>query len=185
MRPASAGYTFPLMLVILAAFAYGAGRLERSQSYRLKRDKEEELLFRGLEYLRAIRAFQTASAAQKRYPRTLGELVSDPRTNGRRFIRQLYKDPITGRDFGLILTKDGTISGVVSSSKDIPLRMVDFDRDLEGFDKASSYAGWRFDAKEHGPANPPPASLEAPAPSAVSQPEQPSLPSPVAPGHFR
>ena len=178
-RPAPAGYTFPLMLVILAAFAYGAGRLERSQSYRLRRDKEEELLFRGVEYLRAIRAFQTASATEKRYPRTLDELVSDPRANGRRFIRQLYKDPMTGRDFGLILTKDGTISGVVSSSKDIPLRMVDFDKDLKDFDKASSYAGWRFEVKQHGPASPPP------GPPAASQPAQPAQPAQAEqPGHL-
>ena len=142
-----AGYTFPLMLVILAALAFGAGRLELSQSYRVKRDKEDELMFRGLEYLRAIRAFQAAPTIEKRYPRKLGELVSDPRMKGRRFIRQLYKDPITGRDFDLIMTPEGTISGVVSSSKGVPLRKVDFEKDLEGFDKASSYAGWRFDAK--------------------------------------
>ena len=146
-----AGYTFPLMLVILAALAFGAGRLELSQSYRLKRDKEDELLFRGLEYLRAIRAFQAATATEKRYPRKLGELVSDTRAQGRRFIRQLYKDPMTGRDFDLIMTPEGTISGVVSSSKGIPLRKVDFDKDLEGFEKASSYAGWRFDGKAKMP----------------------------------
>ena len=71
---------------------------------------------------------------------------------GRRFIRRLYPDPMTGRDFDLIMTPEGTISGVVSSSKDAPLRQVDFDKDLEGFDKASSYAGWRFDAKAKLPA---------------------------------
>jgi hypothetical protein len=135
------------MLVILAAVSYGAGQLETSQSYRIKRDKEEELLFRGMEYIKAIRAFEAASATEKRFPRKLEELVSDPRSDGRRFIRQLYKDPITGKDFDVIMTKDGTISGVVSTGKGVPFRKVDFDKELEGFGKAASYAEWRFEAK--------------------------------------
>jgi hypothetical protein len=152
LKPASNGYTFPLMLVILAALAFGAGQLERSQSYRLKRDKEEELLFRGREYVSAIRAFYEAGATEKRFPKTLEELIADPRTDGRRFIRQLYKDPVTGRDFDLILTAEGTISGVVSTSGGIPLRTADFDEDFRDFGKAANYAGWRFDARVQPPA---------------------------------
>jgi hypothetical protein len=140
-----AGYTFPFMLVILAALSYGAVQLEASQSYRLKHDKEEELLFRGMEYLKAIRAFEAENATEKRYPKKLEELVSDPRSNGRRFIRQLYKDPMTGQGFDVILTKDGTISGVVSRSRGVPFRKVDFDKELKGFDRAASYADWRFE----------------------------------------
>jgi hypothetical protein len=140
-----AGYTFPIMLLILAAVSYGAAQLENSQSYRLKRDKEEELLFRGMEYLKAIRAFEAANATETRFPKKLEELVSDPRSNGRRFIRQLYKDPITGQDFDLILTRDRTISGVVSRSKGVPFRKVDFDKLLKGFDRAGSYTDWRFE----------------------------------------
>jgi hypothetical protein len=146
LKSASSGYTFPLMLVILTALAFGAGQLERSQSYRLKRDKEEELLFRGREYIAAIRAFHAAGATEKRFPKTLGELISDTRTNGRRFIRQLYKDPMTGRDFDLILTAEGTISGVVSTSRGTPLRTADFEDDFRDFGKAADYTGWRFDA---------------------------------------
>jgi hypothetical protein len=35
------------MLIIVAAMAFGATRLDLAQSYRSKRDKEAELLFRG------------------------------------------------------------------------------------------------------------------------------------------
>ena len=167
-REGAAGYTFPIMLVILVALSYAATRLESAQSYRLKRDKEEELLFRGTEYLKAIRAFETASATEKRYPRKLEELVSDPRTNGRRFIRQLYKDPITGRDFDPILTKEGTISGIVSTSRGVPFRKVDFDKELEGFDKAESYADWRFEAKRKE--QPPQATATKPGSRQLAQP---------------
>jgi len=57
-------------------------------STQIRRDKEEELIFRGLQYAEAIRLFQTRF---QRFPTTLGELVSvQPRS-----IRQLWKDPMT------------------------------------------------------------------------------------------
>ncbi len=148
----SGGYTFPLMLVILTAIAFGTARLELTQSYRVKRDKEEELLFRGLAYMKAIQAFHAAEATEKRYPRKLEELISDPRAPGRRFIRQLYKDPMTGGDFHSILAPEGTIVGVFSASTAIPFRKIDFDKGLAAFDKAKSYADWRFTVKAQGAA---------------------------------
>jgi hypothetical protein len=175
----SGGYTFPLMLIILVAVAFAASRLEVATSYRLKRDKEEELLFRGIAYMRAIRAFYAANALEKRYPRTLEELVSDPRLRGRQYIRQLYKDPMTGRDFNLILSAEGTITGVVSASTEAPFRTVGFGKELEGFKKAARYADWQFNVKpkpvpsqDAKPANPPAAS-EAPAPQPVRGPRRP------------
>src|SRR5947207_12451251 len=91
----SPGYTFPLMLVIVSAMAFSASRLELAESYRQRRDKEEELLFRGKAYMKAIQAFYTQN---QRYPRTLTELTGDKDATKRRFIRQLYTDPITGGD---------------------------------------------------------------------------------------
>ncbi len=146
----SSGYTFPLMLIIVAAIAFGAMRLELAQSYQMKRDKEAELLFRGLAYKRAIKEF---SAKNGRFPKQLKELADDKDSSKRRFIRQLYKDPMTGRDFQPILTKEGFIKGVLSPSKDAPLKQIDFDKELEGFDQAKSYAEWKFEGKATGGAN--------------------------------
>ncbi len=151
-RPAgSPGYTFPLMLIIVAAMAIGASRLELAQSYRTKRDKEEELLFRGLAYQRALKAYYSKN---NRYPRKLKDLADDRDASKPRFIRQLYKDPMTGRDFKPILAAEGAIMGVVSSSKDIPFRTVDFDKELQGFDQAKTYEDWKFQAKPGGGAAP-------------------------------
>ncbi len=140
----SPGYTFPMMLIIVAAMAFGAMRLDLAQSYRLKRDKEAELLFRGLAYKRAIKTFFSKN---QRYPRQLKELADDRDSSKYRFIRQLYKDPMTGGDFKLILGSEGAIMGVVSSSKDAPFKKVDFEKELEDFGKAKTYAEWKFDAK--------------------------------------
>ncbi|ADP71057.1 hypothetical protein Rvan_1815 [Rhodomicrobium vannielii ATCC 17100] len=139
----SPGYTFPLMLVIITALAYGASRIEVAASYRLKRDKEDELLFRGLAYMKAIDAFHTRNG---KYPRRLAELAgSGAGASG--FIRQLYKDPVTGKDFDLIRTSEGEITGVVSSSAASPFRKVDFEKGLRGFELAKTYAEWRFTAR--------------------------------------
>ncbi len=62
----------------------------------IKRDKEEELIFRGLQYAEAIRLFQTKVG---RYPVRLEELLEiEPRS-----IRQLWKDPMTDSgEWGLV-----------------------------------------------------------------------------------
>jgi hypothetical protein len=152
-RPAgSPGYTFPLMLIIVAAMAFGAARLDLAQSYRLKRDKEAELLFRGLAYKRAIKAYYSKNG---RYPRQLKELADDRDSSKPRFMRQLYKDPITGGDFKLILGSEGAIIGVVSASRDVPFKTVDFDKELEDFGDAKTYADWKFVPKR-GRGTPPP-----------------------------
>ncbi len=137
----SSGYTFPLMLIIVAAMAFGAMRLDLAQSYRLRRDQEAELLFRGLAYKHAISAFYSRNS---RYPRQLKELTDDRGSLEPPFMRQLYKDPVTGGDFRLILGSEGAIIGVVSASRYAPFKKVDFDKELEGFGDAKTYAGWKF-----------------------------------------
>jgi hypothetical protein len=140
-RAGTAGYTFPFALVLLAAAAAGGMRLEWSGAYDLRRDREEELLFRGRAYMRAIGAFYTENS---RYPRELGELGGESEPAKPRYIRERYKDPLTGRDFAPVLTEEGGISGVVSASGAAPLRKVDFDKELTGFENAAAYSDWKF-----------------------------------------
>ena len=66
-----------------------------------QRDKEEELIFRGLQYAEGIRNFKRRYA---RYPNSLKEMYTfRPRT-----LRKLWKDPITDSDdWGLITQTTG------------------------------------------------------------------------------
>jgi hypothetical protein len=141
----AAGYTFPLVLIILAGMAAGGVRLEISAGYGLRRDREEELLFRGRAYMRAIGAFY---AQNKRYPRSLDELGGEEEPSKPRYIRQRYKDPMTGRDFLPLQTEDGEITGVISAGGGAPLRKADFDKDFIGFGKAQSYREWKFEWRQ-------------------------------------
>src|SRR5262249_29033093 len=71
-----------------------------------KRETELELIFRGEEYVRAIQKYQRRFGV---FPTTIDQLVS---TNGLRFVRKAYKDPITGKEFRLItMNPDGSVSG--------------------------------------------------------------------------
>jgi hypothetical protein len=55
-----------------------------------QREKEEELVFRGQQYVRAIRLYQAKTRA---FPPSVDVLVSG------RYLRKKYKDPITNDDF--------------------------------------------------------------------------------------
>lgn len=65
-------------------------------SQQIRREKEEELIFRGIQYAEAIRRFRQR---HNRLPNTLQELIEvEPRS-----IRKLYKDPMTKNgEWGLL-----------------------------------------------------------------------------------
>ena len=62
----------------------------------MKRDQEEELVHRGVEYERAIRKYYRKFGS---YPASI-EMLED--SNHMRFLRKRYKDPITGKDFKIL-----------------------------------------------------------------------------------
>ena len=71
-----------------------------------RRETEQELIFRGQEYIRAIQKYQRKYGV---YPSSVDDLVS---RDGYRFIRRQYKDPVTGEDFRLInVNADGSLTG--------------------------------------------------------------------------
>jgi len=61
-----------------------------------QREQEQEMIHRGVQYSRAIRAYYKKFG---RYPAKLEDLEN---TNQLRFLRKRYKDPITGKDFKLL-----------------------------------------------------------------------------------
>jgi hypothetical protein len=69
-------------------------------SHMVKREKEEELIWRGKQYARAIGLFQRKYA--NTFPPSVDILVDQ------RFLRKKYKDPITNDDFQLIPATGGS-----------------------------------------------------------------------------
>jgi type II secretory pathway pseudopilin PulG len=95
-RPSERGYILLMLMLFVALLAIAAGALAPSMAFRARRDREEEMIHRGVQYSRAIRRYVKKTG---RYPSRLEELEN---TNNIRFLRRRYKDPITGKDFKLL-----------------------------------------------------------------------------------
>lgn len=152
------GYTYLMVLAAVVVIGILAEVATVAQSRIVRADKEAELLFRGLAYRDAIRRYYEAEEP-KRFPRTLQDLVADPRLARQRHIRELYPDPFEG-EWTLIRAADGGIQGVASASRLEPLKQAEFRPGLEQFAGAVSYTEWLF---EYVPAA---ASGEVPNPGA-------------------
>jgi type II secretory pathway pseudopilin PulG len=83
-------------LLFVAVLAIFAAAVVPDVIFQVKRDREEELIHRGVQYSRAIRAYVKKFG---RYPTRIEDLEN---SNRLRFLRKRYKDPITGKDFKLL-----------------------------------------------------------------------------------
>jgi type II secretory pathway pseudopilin PulG len=95
-RQSQGGYILLTFLLIIAILAIFAAAAERSLTQQIKRDREEELIHRGVQYSRAVRHYYKKFG---KYPTRIEDLES---SNTIRFLRKRYKDPITGKDFKLL-----------------------------------------------------------------------------------
>jgi type II secretory pathway pseudopilin PulG len=85
----SEGYAFVVLMVACTVMLIALAAALPSVYHESRREKEEELIFRGNEYSHAIYLFQRQF---QRYPKSVDELI---RTNNLRFLRHAYKDPMT------------------------------------------------------------------------------------------
>lgn len=84
------------LLLVLALLIIGIAIVVPSITFEIRRDREEEMIHRGTQYSRAVRAYYKKFG---RYPARIEDLES---TNMLRFLRKRYKDPITGKDFRIL-----------------------------------------------------------------------------------
>ncbi len=83
------GFTLAAVLVIMAVMAIFLTVAVETATFQQRREKEEELIFRGNQIVEGIRLFR---ARNGRFPMTLTELAkAKPRV-----LRKLWPDPMTG-----------------------------------------------------------------------------------------
>lgn len=88
-RRAEAGYSMVVLIVAITVLNILVAAMLPLWSTQIRREKEEELIFRGWQYAEAIRLFSNRHDGQ--YPTKLEDLLkAKPRC-----IRQLWKDPMT------------------------------------------------------------------------------------------
>jgi hypothetical protein len=139
------------------------------------REREAELLWIGNQYRIAIEGYY--KNREMRYPRTLDDLLKDPREPSvRRYLRKRFVDPITRSDqWGLVKAADGGIMGVYSRSEEQPVKVAGFKDANKAFEGAATYADWKF---VYAPGVPG-AALPVPQSGAESQPGLPDAARPI------
>lgn len=123
-RSKQRGYVLLILLLAVALLSIGFLAMVQNIQFQVKRDREEEMIHRGVQYSRAVRRYFKKFG---RYPTSIEELES---TNNLRFLRKRYKDPMnrdpkTGqeRDFKILHLQDiqmsfnsGSTRGMVSAT---------------------------------------------------------------------
>ena len=154
----SAGFTLIAVLTVIVIFGIMAGAVAQSWQMRMRREREVELIFRGEQYMDALARWYNngkdpfqhkpplARAATNARPlRDIKDLLSDPSSpNPTPYLRRLYKDPITGKDFVAIRDANQAIVGVKSSSEEEPMKKGNFPDELQGLNDKKKYSEWEF-----------------------------------------
>ena len=108
------GYILLTLLLSVSLLVIAAAAMAPSIARQARRDREEELIHRGIEYRRAIHSFAKHTG---RFPLSLDELEN---TNGVRYLRKRYKDPITGGEFRLLHMSDIAATGARLDTSNSP-----------------------------------------------------------------
>jgi len=150
------------LLIVIATMSVALAATGTLWHEAQQRDKEQDLIFVGLQYRRAIRQYYETSPGAKVYPQSIERLLLDARMPGvRRYLRRPYRDPVANTEnWGLMQAPQGGIMGVYSLAEGSPLKQAGFPGELAWPDDApedrSSYAGWKFSyAPPQAPAAPP------------------------------
>lgn len=141
------GYTYISLLVIIAIMGVVLGAAGDVWRMTMKREKEQELLFVGNQFRRAIELYYEHAPEQgRRYPGSLEDLLMDPRYPSiQRYLRKIYPDPVSGSDkWGLVKGPTGEILGVYSLSEDEPVKKMNFNLVDKQFEGQTKYTGWVF-----------------------------------------
>ena len=106
------GYVLLYLLLMVALMGIFALTVMVPIKFELQRDREQEMIHRGVQYSRAIRNYYKKFG---RYPTRLEDLDN---TNNLRYLRKHYKDPVTGKDFKLLHYGDPgvTLTGSIGST---------------------------------------------------------------------
>jgi len=104
-RRSERGYILITLLLFVALIAIAAVVMAPVVAFQVKRDRDEELIHRGVQYSRAMKHYVKKFG---RYPTRIEDLEN---TNQVRFLRRRYKDPLTGKDFKILRMGDVQMMG--------------------------------------------------------------------------
>jgi type II secretory pathway pseudopilin PulG len=147
-KHSTAGFTYIAALVMVVIMGIMLGAVGQSMKIVMKRETEKELIFRGLQYRNAIELWTRKGAMPLL---ELKFLIQDPRdpSGKAKYLRKLYKDPITGEDWKpLVDPNTKEIYGVASTCNDgekcKPMKRDNFPEEIKTFKDKDKYSEWEF-----------------------------------------
>jgi len=141
------GYIYLTLLLAIAIMGAGLAGASTLYSFSETRAKEMELLRIGNTYRRAIGMYYEQTPGYvKKYPANLEALLKDNRySTNKRYLRQIYRDPITGGSvWGTVEDGSGGIMGIYSMSDRQPIKTEKFSKADKKFEKSTKYEDWKF-----------------------------------------
>jgi type II secretory pathway pseudopilin PulG len=106
------GYILIMLMIAISILSIGLLVAVPVWQTEIQREKEEELIFRGNEYVEAIRMLQMKKPGA--FPRSLDELLKE------KCIRKLYKDPMTDHgEWNLIVPYSGVSAKRTGSAQKV------------------------------------------------------------------
>jgi type II secretory pathway pseudopilin PulG len=117
MTSRAPGYVLIMLLFVITAMAIGLMVAVPVWQTQIQREKEAELIFRGNQYVEAVRVFQLKKPGT--FPKSLEELVKE------KCIRRLYKDPMSpDGTWNIVLLAGGAAPGGKQRGTPVPGRTL-------------------------------------------------------------
>ena len=141
------GYTYFGLLFAVALIGLALSGASMVYKVEQQREQEEELLFVGSQYIQAIKSYyQSGSGGINIYPKSIDDLLSDPRTPiKKRHLRKPWKDPMTNKfDWVMIKNKEGQLIGVHSIANKQTIKKKNFGEFESLLANKKTYRDWRF-----------------------------------------
>ncbi len=116
------GYALVLIIFLLALAVIATAAVAPDILVNGRRDKEEEMIWRGKQYVRGIRQFvryNQMHGGVTKFPTSMDDLVKNK--VGIRFMRQAYKDPVNTKDGSWRFIYVGPNGQLIGSLKSRPL----------------------------------------------------------------
>jgi len=146
-RGATRGFSYIVLLFVVALAGSALAAIGTQWQTLAQRQRELELLFRGLQLRDALQQYAAATpSGQAARPITLAALLSDERsTPPRHHLRRLWLDPFTGQADWVLLHDDaGHIVGLHSAALRPALRRHALPDGVTLVNDGRSVADWHF-----------------------------------------
>jgi type II secretory pathway pseudopilin PulG len=144
-KSADSGFTYLGILVVVLIMGITMQSTFEIWHTTMQRENEQELIYVGHQFQYAIGKYYNWSGGH--YPPNLEAMLgaTDQQPMNNRFLRKIYRDPITKKqDWVLISGKAGEVIGVHSASSEEPFKKGGFSKEDVAFEGKEHYADWLF-----------------------------------------